>query len=974
MFFRRAFAKNHHDYGTAEMFEENSSDQQSPPPPPPVKMQKRRASIEEKQSRGLSVLQLTPLWEHIIRTNSMPRSVVLSDVFEEFFERLHDPEWQVRQHALRVLVDVLIVMGQGADYHIQNLVHPLVDNLGHIAPAVRKGALDALRVYVAQTAMPETVMLDIMTYGMDRPAKDPFSGRMTVAVMLALPALILPILITPKRAYVVKAVMDALSDKMVKITYQEIALKILLKIKEMVGPNEFAEHMPQNIKKDFDLLCKVYGLPKDSGYNDVNVDMHVPSQESKNPWASKFVPRKDIQGNVPSSHAPMHGSGLGGSLNGVSGHTNGISDGSKYFGSNYDSTYPFERTRLSNNLGTPKRQISPRLGSGGILRSSSENSLIVDFNGNSSESESGSIMSFQTKNNTAANSKTLIIESKSPCNGNAFSCEKSGKVIMETEIKINPETAVTMRILEQNASTQTDDSDEDNGSKRIITDFSAPYPVTPMRPKNPDENNNFRNYNFDSSMVKNGRRVRFGGEIVKMRTPDSDTVDQSDDNESDPNTLSPNTKMRKQTSFYSDENSSVSSDNSNSNEYIKQANMGFENTFRSNIDSLKEKKSETPRRNYDPPSFTRASPVDVRPSSARTTQTQSRPMSSRAPVVRSSSMNTQTQADSAVQTAGPSITIETQTVTSVSRPMTGNAQTQSVSRPMTGNAQTTTRTTTTTNTQTQSAMRPGSSSRGTVMHSPPLTLRIDKASESSSPATDFSQELTIGIPDVETVLPAHFTPPNIMIKKTTPQHGHYNPIRPATSPMLSPRIITVPLISSNHSSHHTSPVKSAPTTPNSCCSSKRTPERTFIRRSVSSLSPRAAHHSVTMLHNLQRSPLMSPRSRRGSVGSTDGFGKAEDGHCCTPGHEHFESKNCGNVEMTPASCKDSPAVTQPRFKSWEELGIVDYSYIKDLKSGVSFNCLLFIFAFKVHTMHFRFQTSNYRAVAIPSIDFSSAKK
>lgn len=948
MFFRRAFAKNHRgDYGTAEMFEENSSDQQSPPPPPPVKMQKRRASIEEKQSRGLSVLQLTPLWEHIIRTNSMPRSVVLSDVFEEFFERLHDPEWQVRQHALRVLVDVLIVMGQGADYHIQNLVHPLVDNLGHIAPAVRKGALDALRVYVAQTAMPETVMLDIMTYGMERPAKDPFSGRMTVAVMLALPALILPILITPKRAYVVKAVMDALADKMVKITYQEIALKILLKIKEMVGPNEFAEQMPQNIKKDFDLLCKVYGLPKESGFHDVNIDMHVPSQDAKNPWASKFVPRKDIQGNVPSSHAPMHGShngGLGGSLNGVSGHANGVTDGSKYFGSNYDSTYPFERTRLSNNLGTPKRQISPRqvsprIGSGGILRSSSENSLIVDFNGNSSESETGSIMSFQTKNNTAANSKTLVIEAKSPCNGNAFGCEKAnGKVIMETEIKINPETAVTMRILEHNASTQTDDSDEDNGSKRIITDFSAPYPVTPMRPKNPDENNNFRNYNFDSSMVKNGRRVRFGGEIVKMRTPDSDTVDQSDDNESDPNTLSPNTKMRKQTSFYSDENSSVSSDNSNSNEYIKQANVGFvnENSFRSNIDSLKEKKSETSRRNYDPPSYTRASPIDTRPSSAQSTQTQSRPMSSRAPVVRSSSMNTQTQADSSVQTMGPHITIETQTVTSVSRPNTGNAQTQSTSRPMTGNAQISRPTST--HAQTQSAMRPTSSGRASVIHTPPLTLRIDKASESSSPATDFSQELTIGIPDVETVLPAHFTPPNIMIKKTTPQHGHYNPIRPATSPMLSPRIITVPLISSNHSSRHTSPVKSAPTTPNSCCSSKRTPERTFIRRSVSSLSPRTAHHSVTMLHNLQRSPLMSPRSRRGSVGSTDGFGRPEDIHCSTPGHEHFETRTFNNVEMTP----NSPAVNlQPRFKSWEELEIVDYSYIKDLKSGVSFNCPLF---------------------------------
>src|SRR5690349_11643706 len=122
MFFRRAFEKKHHE-AAKDTFEEFTSDRQSPPSPP-MKMQKRRASIEEKQSRGLSVLQLTPLWEHIIRTNSMPRSIILTDVFEEFYERLHDPEWQVRQHALRVLVDVLIVMGQQADYHINDLIHP----------------------------------------------------------------------------------------------------------------------------------------------------------------------------------------------------------------------------------------------------------------------------------------------------------------------------------------------------------------------------------------------------------------------------------------------------------------------------------------------------------------------------------------------------------------------------------------------------------------------------------------------------------------------------------------------------------------------------------------------------------------------------------------------------------------------------------------------------------------------------------
>lgn len=860
MFFRRTFVKNQQpsNYGK-EMFEETSSDQPSPPSPP-MKMQKRRASIEEKQSRGLSVLQLTPLWEHIIRTNSMPRGIIIADVFEEFYERLHDPEWQVRQHALRVLVDVLIVMGQQADYHIQNLVHPLVDNLGHIAPAVRKGALDALRVYVAQTAMPETVMLDIMNYGMDRPVKDPFSGRMTVAVMLALPALILPVLITPKRGYVVKAVMDALATKMVKITYQEIALKILLKIKDMVGPSEFNEQMPLNVKQDFELLCKVYGLPKAPGFQDSNVDLHVPAGDQKKPWASRFVPKKDIQGNVPSAHAPLN-----------------APDSAKYFG-NYDATYPFERTRLGNNLGTPKRVKSPRIGSGGILRSSSETNLTVEFNGNLSDnSESGgSCMSFQTQTNTTANSKTISCEMGN-C-GSVVEKSMNGKVIMETEIKITPQTAVTMRILEQNPSTQTDDSDEENNSKRIITDFSAPYPVTPMRPKNQDDTNSLR-FNHESALPKNGRRVRFGGEIVKMRTPDSDTMDQSDDNDS----KIINLPLPRQKENHFSDNSSISSDNSTSNEYIKQTNVGFMNeplslnNFRSNIDSLKEKKFDSSRRNPSAERAAASRPVSARPPVVITPPTTPRPMSSRS-----------------------------------------------------------------------------------IVHSPPPKLE-------SSSSTDYSQELTIGIPDVETVLPAHFTPPSIMIKKS-PQ-SNFNQIRPATSPMVSPRIVMIPpTSSSSFSSRNNSPYKSAPSTPCLHSPSKRlrssSPDRS-IRRSVSSLSPRMIHREVTMMHNLQRSPGASPsRSRRTSCCSMDdrqeyatqtfhdpkldemtqtpnGYARIDEmTQTSIIGELKFNDKSggCGSEDTTPSSSKESPIVIQiekPMFKSWEELGIVDYFVLKNLKSGVS---------------------------------------
>lgn len=759
---------------------------------------------------------------------------------------------------MRVLVDVLIVMGQQADYHVGPIVHPIVDNLGHIAPAVRKGALDALRVYVAQTAMPETVMLDIMNYGMNRPANDPYSGRLTVAIMLALPALILPVLITPKRAYVVKAVMDALATKMVQITYQEIALKILLKIKDMVGLNEFQEYMPLNVKKDFDLLCKVYGLPKEQNFSDPSVDMHVPAHDPKKPWASKFVPKKDPQGNTPSSHAPL--------------------DNAKYFGGNYDATYPFERTRLTNNLGTPKRVKSPRQSSAGIIRASSENNLTVDFNGNSSESESAgsSSLSPQTQNNTILNAKVVSSE-----NG-ANSGEKrvvNGKVIMETEIKITPETALTMRILEQNPSLQIDDSDDENGTKRrIITDFSAPYPVTPMKAKNIEEARV-----IESAMSRGERRVRFGGEVVKMRTPDTDLSD-NDTRNGHLKII----KLEKENSNLSD-NSSISSDNSTTNEYIKQANVGFINEplsltqLRSNIGHLKEKKVDSFVPKVESSSYPRATPMTARPVS--------------------------------------------------SRPPSDPPNSRPTSRP-------------------------------TVVHSPPNKTPEPSKSESSS-STDYSQELNIRIPENETILPAHFTPPNIMIKKS-PMH-----LRPATSPMISPRIITIPPTSSSsqHSSKNNSPIKSAPTTPNYHSQSRTrssSPEiRTPIRRSVSSLSPREAHRGVTMLYNLtSRSPVQSPsKNRRNSFSSVD-HARTEEGtqtsiynpkldemtqtpNMSARSDEMTQTSIIGNIKMsdtyivddsTPSSAKESPNIAvyqQPEYKSWEELGIVDYVVLKDLKSGVS---------------------------------------
>lgn len=99
------------------------------------------------------------------------------------------------------------------------------------------------------------------------------------------------------------------------------------------------------------------------------------------------------------------------------------------------------------------------------------------------------------------------------------------RVVLETEIKFNEETAITMTILEE----KDEDDSEDNERRNI-------------------ENNANNNGNFMSleNKRKTSRRVHFGGEIVKLRTPDSDETESIEINTPKtkiPLPVSPATKM-----------------------------------------------------------------------------------------------------------------------------------------------------------------------------------------------------------------------------------------------------------------------------------------------------------------------------------------------------------------------------------------------------------------------------------------------
>lgn len=488
MFFRRVFSRKESSSISANggriANDNNDLVQKSP-----IHRIQRKTSFDEK--RGLSVLQLTPLWEHIIRTKALPLNINEVDMFCEFLERLYDPEWQVRQHALRVLVDVLIVMGPRADQHFAPLVKPLVENLGHAAPAIRKGALDALKVYMSETAMPETILLEIIDVGLEQRGgiDESLFGRLCVGVMLSLPSLIQTTVHTPKRSFILKTTIIALTTKMIQVTYQEVALKVLLKIRESIGSREFSEYIDHAAYREFELLCNVYGLTRLSSNN------HRIGRPSQQGHSDLYVP----------------------------------------------SSSRVESNRKWRNFDKNQRQKPTEL----YWRSTDEDTT---------DDGVGDLIS--TGEHVFEPSRKSNSRASGSFRKNADINNEDEKVIMETEINIE-NTSLTMRILEEPNchEVSTTDSDEDadlkliyehSGIVRVLTDSEV------------EDNNNNNSNNSNDDVVATGesdeirrtpKRVTFGGEIVKMRTPDSDSLTQSDADDT-----SSTTRMRTENTLIQNDN------------------------------------------------------------------------------------------------------------------------------------------------------------------------------------------------------------------------------------------------------------------------------------------------------------------------------------------------------------------------------------------------------------------------------------
>lgn len=447
---------------------------------------------------GEESLQLTPIWQQIITYQKLPYNVSKSALFNEISQRLVDPEWQVRQHGLKVLQDVIPVIDPKEldDFMIDCVLPAVVSNLVHTAPAVKSSAFDVLLMYLKYSPDPEYVLRTVVFQTLE---SSNVPSNLQICAMNCLPTLLSQVcasenfnnnaafvehdsssntLRVPSRSGTPTArspnrsrspvnqsikvdqlsqqsllhLISVLAKKMVQIAFQHCAVACLEKIKHMIGANffdHFLETHKPNLKRDFDVLCQVYELPN-SNISDVMIspmDSLISSADDREAEVL-FFEENDQQDDTdqPSS---------------TSSFVSSSEENAKAFNQNPQSNPPVANERNDKLESATKTEVA-------------------DLNANTLDASADSRQRPSSRSDTTSENDKEKID--------------NGEVLVETEIKLSEDTAIQMMILQERGEKENtkDESEEDDESKQL-------------------------------------KRVTFGGELIKLRTPDSDNPTTDDD-------------------------------------------------------------------------------------------------------------------------------------------------------------------------------------------------------------------------------------------------------------------------------------------------------------------------------------------------------------------------------------------------------------------------------------------------------------
>lgn len=580
---RRSASERRQEYETMEGLKTLQPDTS----PPAFEIQANQKN--QRPSSSGKLLQLTPLWEYIVKNQRIPPEIDKDVLFAELAARLCDLEWEVRGHALRVLVDLIPVMelSELDRYMMPVLLKELTCNLGHSALSVRKGALDTLGVYMNHSADPEKVLRNIIVEGLEnQTSSSAVKGNIAMGVILSIPSIVSPLL-TPKNGIVLVSqtglihLVSALSKKLVQDAYQEQSLKTLVRIREMVGEarfDRFLEGFHPQCKKDFDILCQAYDVRMHLG--DSGIDLHVPvtaedplfkgtgsktgqgySSDGSSPAASPVsISPEDTVFRDQNQNLIFVGDKSSSSENVADSppctkdnNTGGINPIYKMNHLTRTENVDYERDNTFDGEGLMKNDLGRRQTlseTAGIQR------IICDRSYADEDEEEEKIqVEIEERKVSLLENKEREEEALTMIEGDAMD-ERAlnfSRIVLETEIKFNEDAAIMMTILEEGNMLRREEMnlDETGSVDQDEVTVYAKDTGTGMD----DEgymvyNNDFvmkvltddEDYNDDDDVAvqdqpfrRTPRRVRFGGEMVMMRTPDSEeAVDQQDGDRNPP--------------------------------------------------------------------------------------------------------------------------------------------------------------------------------------------------------------------------------------------------------------------------------------------------------------------------------------------------------------------------------------------------------------------------------------------------------
>lgn len=157
--------------------------------------------------------------------------------FTTIHEKLNDPEWEVRQHTLRLLRDFIknvdnSCVNNKTEYIFDDLLH----NLGHISPAVRKAAADCLRTHLKQNQNADEILKSLFQKVVE---ESNAQTNVVLGVILVVPFLILPSITEETVLYVIQQLIGKVDEKV----YREAAIRSLVRLRGVIGEDKFREFL-----------------------------------------------------------------------------------------------------------------------------------------------------------------------------------------------------------------------------------------------------------------------------------------------------------------------------------------------------------------------------------------------------------------------------------------------------------------------------------------------------------------------------------------------------------------------------------------------------------------------------------------------------------------------------------------------------------------------------------------------------------